>query len=181
MAVKTDVHAPRQRLGAPTAAQLERAKPTTKKEDAAADDDEFDEACGWPCCCFFRPRTCFHYAYYTYGCCLVCLLFYAVSQLPVPGLHLRREEELTEMHAWYCDYARRDKGPCQAWEIRHLLRHSKDDAQQRELRQAMETPTFQQETEEMYHGWCERLGHLVEESELCIGWAERSRHVKVEL
>ena len=92
MAVKTDVHAPRQRLGAPTPAQLERAKPTTKKEDAAADDDEFDEACGWPCCCFFRPRTCFHYAYYTYGCCLVCLLFYAVSQLPVPGLHLRREE-----------------------------------------------------------------------------------------
>ena len=85
------------------------------------------------------------------------------------------------MHAWYCDYARRDKGPCQAWEIRHLLRHSKDDAQQRELRQAMETPTFQQETEEMYHGWCERLGHLVEESELCVGWAERSRHVKVEL
>ena len=45
----------------------------------------------------------------------------------------------------------------------------------------METPTFQQETEEMYHGWCERLGHLVEESELCVGWAERSRHVKVEL
>ena len=78
------------------------------------------------------------------------------------------------MHAWYCDYARRDKGPCQAWEIRHLLRHSKDDAQQRELRQAMETPTFQQETEEMYHGWCERLGHLVEEQRALVGLFEEA-------
>ena len=175
---------PKQRLGAPTAAQQAfRAKParSAKQEADDADDDDSSEVC---CFCLMRPRTCFEYGVYVYGFCLVCLLFWALGNyghMWVPGIHERREEELTEMHAWYCDYARRDKGPCQAWEIRHLLRHSKDDAQQRELRQAMETPTFQQETEEMYHGWCERLGHLVEESELCVGWAERSRHVKVEL